>query len=979
MNRFPLVALIMLILSMVSSPSYSEYKSLDTINSSNLAVIFEKYIGYLYDSHGCLHLTPSDIYLLTETVSKGTPLEIRDYSGAKPEFDLAKVPFFNSSVMSQDDIEGFRKFFGSNKTKLIAYPSWNRLLITVNGKPSVQTRMLAGPQNNLRRPMYIENGGRIIWDPITAGPTDSGTYSVFAPVKDYISATYRENTLIPFGGEIQKEGRYWYYKRGGKRYRVPQNVAQDLAFPESQRTYNYFDIVKDQKGRTISLKWGSHDFGRYTLLWTNDGKKFYPEMAYSEGELYFEQSLFIEDLSKILSYTGPDDFESLALKNENFAFYKELLEFIESKGKTMSPRIDPTNAAYYKLYNGLALTPVERAHLDPRIVEAYRQVKNKDLPMIWFAREQTLGLYNYLKMNSLVFEKYANFYGLVQKDWEFWKSLRTSFREDFKKSNVLSPANQKDLIENMINGRLEFNVLTVKDLNYYDTGSISSFFEQMEDSDFAKREKESAISLLRDSGISSADSFTLFSTDALNNYNFGVLLNDMLGNLYKSHGCMHVSPRDAYLLYSILPIGTKVHVNTYSASYESDALAKIPFLASMADVEADLARIKNLIKDSRDIEVGVYPATGDWIIFLKQAPFAKLRVLGGAKEKIKMVEYRTVKNHPIFSDNIAYPTTPGNFYVFRKVENYVSGIYKDTTIVPMGSRIRKIGSKWIYDDEKGSAKILPAPIAQDLERPAAQREFKYYDILADDKGRVLEAKWSSHEFGKYSIMTSANKRTMWPELIHTSGELMFEQRQLVADLIKILATPKDSFDDCVKETPNFDLYRECYRLVQDPKGKYLITPAETGRYKLYMDAPLTETEKALIPRDAFIADKILKNKGPLTTSESDYLVKTGVAKISGGKLEIDRMKVLGINFETFQNVVVIQKYAHHYEVLKARWEDLSQLRQSMFTDFRKLLVKDPEILRSFTGELMMQRIDMKKIKQEDVIRLLNSMLEEKGN
>jgi len=969
----------MFLLSALPSYSSVSYKSLDIINSYDMAVVFEQYLGYLYESHGCLHFTPSDIYLLTETIPKGATLDIRDYSGKAPEFDLAKVPFFNACVMSQDDAGKFRDYFAGNRTKLIVYPSWNRLLITVNGKPFVQIRTLAGPQNNIRMPVYIEKGGPIIWDPIVAGSTDTGIYTIFASVKDYISSTYRENTLIPYGAEISKEGNFWYYNRAGKRYRVPKNVAWDLGLPEAKRNYNYFNIEKDRQGNTTSLKWGSHDFGKCVLLWTNDGKRFLPEMGYAEGELYFEQSMLVEDLAQILSVPGTDDLDTLARKNGNFSFYRELYEFIESKGKIVSPKISPTSTAYYKLYNNMALTTVERAQLDPRIIEAYRRVKENDLPLIWISKEQTLGLYNYLKMNSLVFEKYADFYGSIKKDWEFWKNLRIAFREDFKKLNILSSANQKDIIENMINKRLEFNILTEGDLNYYQTTSISSFFEQKDESTFANREREAAVSILRDAGLSTAENFALLSTDALNNYNFGLFLNDMLGNLYKSHGCLHVSPRDAYLLYSILPIGTKVTVNTYSASYEPEALAKLPYLAGLADIEEDVKKIKDKIQDPRNIEVKVYPATGDWIILLKKEPFARLRVLGGSKSRMKRVEYRDENNYPIFADEIAYPTTPGTFYVFKKAENYISRIYKDTTTVPMGSRISKTGGKWTFEYEKGATRPLPAPIAEDIERPADQRELKYYDILTDDKGNILEAKWSSHEFGKYSIITSPDKRTAWPELIHTSGELMFEQRQLVADLISILSTPKDSFDECVDENPDFDLYRECYKFVQDPKGTYLITPAETSRYKLYMDIPLTSTEEALIPRDAFIADKILKNKGPLTKSESDYLIKSGIAKMSRGKLDIDMLKILGINFETFQNVVVIQKYAHHFEVLKDHWTDLSELRQAMFLDFKKLLVKDPKIMCSFIDKLMMQRIDMKKITQKDVIDLLNSMLQEKAD
>ena len=699
-NKLLAAALIALLLSAGPSSSSERHESLGLINSSNLAVMFEKYLGYLYDSHGCLHFTPSDIYLLTETVPRKIPLDIRDYSGAKPEYDLAKVPFFNQSVMSQDDVLRYREKFRSGNTVIIAYPSWNRLLITVDGAPVVQTRMLAGPQNSLRRPIYIEKNGPIIWDPMTAGPTDAGMYSILAPVRDYISANYRNNTLIPFGGEIKREGSRWYYKRGGKKHLVPPNVAQDLALPQSQRTYNYFNIQKDTSGKITSLRWGSHDFGRYVLLWTKDGKRFYPEMGYAEGELYFEQSLLIEDLAGILSMPGQDDLDALVSKNDHFAFYREIHEYIESKGKTMSPRIDPTNAAYYKLYKGLALTPSERAYLDPRIVEAYRRVKEKDLPAIWLAREQTLGLYNYLKMNSLVFEKYGNFYGLIKKDWEFWGRLRTAFRSDFKKLGVISQANQKDIIENILNKRLEFNVLGGQDIDYLGSASISSFFGEEESSSFARREKEAAVGLLRSTAASTRETLTLLSKDALNNYNFGVLLNEMLGNLYKSHGCMHVSPRDAYLLYSLLPVNSKITVKSYSDSYDPDKLSAIPFLAGLADVEEDLARIKERIQRPSDIEVAVYPATGDWIISLNKEPFARSRVLGGGKDRLRRVEYRAANTYPIFSKNIAYPTSTGTFYVFRKVENYVSNIYRDTTIVPMGSRIRKISGRWTYEDEK---------------------------------------------------------------------------------------------------------------------------------------------------------------------------------------------------------------------------------------------------------------------------------------
>ncbi|OGC04732.1 hypothetical protein A2276_02005 [candidate division WOR-1 bacterium RIFOXYA12_FULL_43_27] len=56
--------------------------------------------------------------------------------------------------------------------------------------------------------------------------------------------------------------------------------------------------------------------------------------------------------------------------------------------------------------------------------------------------------------------------------------------------------------------------------------------------------------------------------DAFNDYNFCELSNKILGDLYKSHGCLHVSPVNVRILNEILPIGSVVEIKPYTADYD---------------------------------------------------------------------------------------------------------------------------------------------------------------------------------------------------------------------------------------------------------------------------------------------------------------------------------------------------------------------------------------------------------------------------
>ena len=346
---------------------------------------------------------------------------------------------------------------------------------------------------------------------------------------------------------------------------------------------------------------------------------------------------------------------------------------------------------------------------------------------------------------------------------------------------------------------------------------------------------------------------------------------------------------------------------------------------------------------------------------------------GGPQTNFYLVQGRDKKGKPIFQPELAYPTAPGNFYVFNKLEDYVSTIYFDQTVVPMGATIKKEGKKWSYLDHEGKKKELPRSIALDLDGPEDQRQFTYYDTVRDDNGEAVELKWGSNPFGKYALQITKDRRTASPELIHSSGDLMMEERQLVNDLITVLTAPSDELDDCIRQNTDFDLYKVCYDFDKDPDRTDLIQPAERAAYRLYFNLPLNPQELALLPPDVVVAHKLL-NKKPLTVAEKKVLIDEGIASRRTGQLKINLEKIRGLEFDTYQYTVMVKKYANHYSVLKERWPELSSIRRALLKDFNNFVIKDQTLFHNYMRELMLKRNNLEKLTQGDAMRILSGML-----
>jgi len=365
-----------------------------------------------------------------------------------------------------------------------------------------------------------------------------------------------------------------------------------------------------------------------------------------------------------------------------------------------------------------------------------------------------------------------------------------------------------------------------------------------------------------------------------------------------------------------------------------------------------------------------------WVIYIKDEPFAKLQVKGGPQTKMYLMQGRDKDGKPFFEDHLAYPTSPGNYYIFKKTDHYLSNIYRPTTMVPMGEIIAKgEDKKWYFRNKRGKWKPVHSVLQADLKQAPGEWKYIYYDPVRNASGEVTQVRWGSHPFGKYAIQISVDNKSMHPELIHSSGDLIMEERRLIDDLIKIFSAPHDNLDECVAYSHNFDLYKSCYDFVNDPTREDLIQVPERLYYKLYFNLPLSSQEVAGLPQDVVIADKILKKKGSLTREETKILINEGIAYRRAGKLKINMQKILGLQFDVYQYVVAVQKYAHHYGTLKKHWKELTALRRALLKDIKNFVIKDPKLLHDFTRELMLKRTRLEKLSQQNAIEILKEMLE----
>jgi hypothetical protein len=435
--------------------SAETYESLSLINSKNWAAYIGDHLGYLYDSHGCLHFTPSDIYLLTRTVPNGIPLKIFGYDQTTLPDGYAAAPIFHDLIKAPDDVRKYAANFKAGRARLEVYPGLGRLFILLNDSPVVQVKTRPGPEQFYAAVFKI-SGSDIRWDFTLSTPTDAGQYTILGSTAHYISPTYYAITIVPFGAWLEKQGGNWVFQDGKKWFQLPAAIGDDLDQPYGRQDNNYYEINLDGAGKIKAARWGNHDFGKYALLWTKDGRTRYPELAYSEGQLLFEQITLIKALSVLLIAPGGDALEGLVNGNEDFRVYHEVETFISSGGEVQPDSLDPVSCSYVRLFKGFKLSGEDKANINWLARQAFDEVRAGKLAGSAADRRRTLGLYNYIRDTAWTFDKWAGWYAMVRDDWAFFSGLRVKLRQDFGKLGINAAGERQKAVEKMLTDRLEF-------------------------------------------------------------------------------------------------------------------------------------------------------------------------------------------------------------------------------------------------------------------------------------------------------------------------------------------------------------------------------------------------------------------------------------------------------------------------------------------------------------------------------------------
>ncbi|MFA5113889.1 MAG: L,D-transpeptidase [Candidatus Margulisiibacteriota bacterium] len=913
--RKPISTVLLLLALVTGALAQDGFESLRLINAANWGKLFNEMLGAIAPSKGDLHFAPVDAYLLYRILPVGLPLTVKPYhlAGADPSFRPEAIPFLADITLAETDIEKHQKRLGQNASAAV-YPSLGRLFLLADGAPYAQVRVAAGPVEDFLLPN----------DPFLNKQTPAGWYKLSARTNHYLSGAFYEESVVPFGAWLQPVNGTWSYQEGGAWFRLPGRIAADLAAAPDRRVGRYFDVQTDSDGRITAARWGDNRFGRYALFWSVDGRVGSPFSGYAPGGAVFEQVMLTKDLVELLTAPGPDDFDAAVSRNRDLANYQA------------SGSVKP------------ALTPAE--------AKAVGEFTEDRLPREKGARRAALGRYWQVQTDQLALARRAGWYERIRREWPFFRQLREQLRADFTRMGVYALENRQNVLEEWLTDRLEYRTVTPPgEAKYVQELNFSTFFRPVEKpSVFTERERAVMKTVIRRAASGEAGGLALRSVMALNEYNFGLILNDILGDLYKSHGCIHVSPRNSYFLYEILPLGAEMVVHPYTDRLSAEAIAAVPPLANLVNYAEDLEKLKAAFADRKAVRIDVYPSSGFWLVSLDGKPFARLAVKGGAQKVMQMVMSRDAKGRPVFEAALAYPTSPGRFRILKRTTNYVSNLYRDTTIIPMGGEIVSRGDHWSFQDSTGQWRDLPASVADDLNKPSEARQYTFYDPAVNASGEVASVKWGSHPFGKYALITTKDGRTAWPELIHSSGDLIMEERQLINDLIYVLAAPHDALDDCLDNSPNFGLYKDCYDFVSGVNSGEVLGDRERAAYKLHYGLPRTASEEATLPPDTVAAYR--SNRGGL-------------------KMKLDQRKIDGLVYDNYMYVVTVEKYAHHYATLRRYWQELSGLRLAMLRDFNDFVVKDPVIFHSFMRELMLARTRLERLSQENAIRQLAKLLE----
>lgn len=363
----------------------------------------------------------------------------------------------------------------------------------------------------------------------------------------------------------------------------------------------------------------------------------------------------------------------------------------------------------------------------------------------------------------------------------------------------------------------------------------------------------------------------------LNKINFAAISDKILGDLYESHGCIHISPATAKILYAIIPNKSIVNIMKYSDNI-SENINELPWVSEL--IENTEALNSDVFKNN---SITIYPDKIG-VLYSNNKAIGKFDMTNGPKLANYPLVSTKENGELIFDKNHATKTPSGKFTTFQKTKHFYAPAYPETSLLKQGAFVKKINGSWNYKDDKSNTwKILPQKMAQDLTGNPPELSLPFYDLERDSKGKVFAAKWGGHPFGNVSFLLMNERGIVTSILMHTNGELVLEEKEIAHYMAEIITiSPEIKWNEYVSSNTSLLQKKYIADFIDDPFNPDFKINSSTVMYKLANNLKISENEKEKIEEYYYPSQRFYNHyhKGQqfsLTAKEKQILNKYKIA------------------------------------------------------------------------------------------------------
>lgn len=444
------------------------------LNSYNINKIEQTFLGYQYDSHGCFHFYPRDIYVLYRIIPKGSLFIINNYKKNAP-IKYKRLPLLASKISSTRDIKYYQNLFTNKNFEAKAFPKDDLWVIFHNKKPLFKIKTIGGPKKNYYLSFGADTNKKITFEKSLAHQTTPGTYYFWGGDKDFYTPYYNDTTLLPIGSKISQQynGSYVYEKKG-KTYPLPKSIKEDMKNQCDILNFKYYDIKQNKEGRIKEAKWCSNDFGKYVIYWSRDKKSIRSEIGYATGDLLYEEIIFLQDLANALA-KGSIKFnkQEFISSFSDYNNYLSVYDFLYNQNSDINIKNYDVNT-YLKMMYRIKVSYKDWEKISPIVRAAYKKyhfpdtsLKTDELKALKKAGISTnihkiRGIERELNLYKISMDKLLLKFNYLIKEADYYENLSKMFHKHFAKNTTLQK--RQEIIYNLLQKRAIYSTLKQKDL-----------------------------------------------------------------------------------------------------------------------------------------------------------------------------------------------------------------------------------------------------------------------------------------------------------------------------------------------------------------------------------------------------------------------------------------------------------------------------------------------------------------------------------